>query len=108
MAAIITVIACDALFIALAIPLILRKVPPNVVYGYRTRATLANDAIWYDANAHFGRGLLIACAISGVLAAIAYALRPPAPFIPLAVVVFVLPPLIAAIATARYVRHLRA
>src|SRR5947207_2664988 len=55
----ITVMACDALFAVLAVPLLLRKVPPNVVYGYRTRATLTNDALWYEANAHFGRRFLI-------------------------------------------------
>jgi hypothetical protein len=40
MPAFLTVMACDALFIVLAIPLMLRKVRPNVLYGYRTRATL--------------------------------------------------------------------
>src|SRR6266513_2997010 len=59
MPAFLTVMACDALFIVLAIPLMLRKVRPNVLYGYRTRATLTDEALWYDANAHFGRGFLI-------------------------------------------------
>jgi hypothetical protein len=93
---------------ALAVPLMLRKVPPNVVYGYRTRATLRDERTWYEANAHFGRGLLVASAISAALAAIALALRPPDEWLPLAITVFVLPPLIAAIATARYIRGLRA
>ena len=34
----ITILACDLAFIILAIPLISRKIPRNVVYGFRTRA----------------------------------------------------------------------
>jgi hypothetical protein len=37
-------------FVLLAIPLILRKVPPNVLYDWPTRATLGNDYAWYEAK----------------------------------------------------------
>jgi uncharacterized membrane protein len=37
-----------------SVPLALRKVPPNPLMGYRTPATLANPALWYDANAKVG------------------------------------------------------
>lgn len=47
------------LFIALSIPLILRKVPPNWAYGYRTRKTLSDPKIWYQANHLFGKDFLI-------------------------------------------------
>jgi len=57
-----TVVGCALMFAALSVPLILRRVPRNVVYGFRTRATLEDDAVWYAANAHFGRGLLGASA----------------------------------------------
>ncbi|OGL47608.1 MAG: hypothetical protein A2161_15480 [Candidatus Schekmanbacteria bacterium RBG_13_48_7] len=47
------------LFIALAIPLILQKVPPNCIYGFRTRKTLSDETIWYKANKFLGYGLVI-------------------------------------------------
>lgn len=42
----------------LAIPLILRRVPPNAVYGVRTKASFASDADWYRINAIGGRYLV--------------------------------------------------
>jgi hypothetical protein len=45
--------------VLISIPLILRKVPRNVVYGFRTRATLGDDLVWYEANAYFGRRLVV-------------------------------------------------
>jgi hypothetical protein len=47
-----------ALFIGLAIPLLRRRVPPNRLYGVRTRATLSDPTVWYEANAQGGRDLL--------------------------------------------------
>ena len=46
------------LFIALAIPLILKKVPPNRWYGLRVPATFANDKVWYKANAWTAKVML--------------------------------------------------
>jgi uncharacterized membrane protein len=51
------------LLIALAIPLWMRRVPPNRFYGVRTRATLADEGRWYEVNARCGQDLLV----SGVL-----------------------------------------
>lgn len=48
------------LFIALSLPLILRKVPPNNWYGVRVKKTLENEDVWYEANACFGKDFLIA------------------------------------------------
>lgn len=45
-------------FMALAIPLMMRRVPPNPLYGLRVTATFAEEAVWYEANARSGRGLL--------------------------------------------------
>jgi uncharacterized membrane protein len=56
-------LASAFLIIAFAIPLWMRRVPPNRFYGVRTRATLADQALWYDVNARCGQDLLI----SGVL-----------------------------------------
>jgi uncharacterized membrane protein len=60
----VTVLALDLLMVVLAIPLILRKVRRNVLYGFRTCATLADDFVWYEANAYFGRGLLVSSLVS--------------------------------------------
>ena len=106
--ALITIVVCDAVFALLALPLMLRKVPPNLVYGYRTRATLTDENVWYEANAHFGRGFLIASAITGIAAFALYRMRPAEHFLPLSLVVLTLPAAIATLATALYIRRLRA
>ena len=51
----VTILACASLFALMAIPLILRKIPRNGAYGFRTPKTLSNDELWYKANAYFGR-----------------------------------------------------
>ena len=38
----------------------LRKVPPNVIYGVRTRKTLSDPRIWYEANYRGGITFIIA------------------------------------------------
>jgi uncharacterized membrane protein len=45
--------------IALAIPLWLRRVPPNALYGVRFRSTLTDPEVWYDLNARAGRDLVV-------------------------------------------------
>ena len=47
--------AVGALFIGLGLPLALRRVGPNGLYGLRTPATFANREVWYEANAITGR-----------------------------------------------------
>lgn len=51
------------LLVLLAIPLWLRQIPPNRFYGVRTRATLGDEALWYDVNARSGRDLALAAAL---------------------------------------------
>ena len=46
------------LMVILAIPMILGKVTPNSVYGFRTKKTLSDPEIWYPANAYAGKWLL--------------------------------------------------
>ncbi len=48
-----------ALFVALSIPLIQRKVGPNIFYGVRTRKTLSDEKLWYEANHRFGKDFLL-------------------------------------------------
>jgi hypothetical protein len=45
--------------LVLSIPLFLRWVPRNYVYGFRIAATLRSDPVWYDVNALFGRHALL-------------------------------------------------
>jgi len=105
----ITILAVDAVLVIISIPLILRKVPRNIVYGYRTRATLADDVVWYEANAHFGRGLVIASLVSAL--AVLFLFRSgdlaPSSFVKATIVAMALPPLVAALATARYIHKLK-
>lgn len=51
------------LLVLLALPLWGRRVSPNVWYGVRTRATLADETLWYDVNAACGRDLAVAGAL---------------------------------------------
>jgi len=105
---VITIAVCAGLFALLAIPLMLRKVPRNVVYGYRTRATLSDDFVWYEANAYFGRALLIASIVSVLTIFVLYRGQylSPIAFLNVSVIVLVSPSAIAALATSRRVRSL--
>ncbi len=51
------------LFVGLSIPLIQQRVPPNRYYGFRTRKTLSDPKIWYEANRISGHDLLVAGAL---------------------------------------------
>lgn len=50
--------------IGVSIPLVLGKVPPNKLYGFRTRKTLGNRDIWYQANYTGGQNMIIATLIA--------------------------------------------
>jgi uncharacterized membrane protein len=105
----ITILGCEAVFAAISIPLVLRKIPRNIVYGFRTRTTLSDDFIWYEANAYFGRALLIASGVSAaaILLVWASARFSPDHFLLISIVILVGPSLAATIATFRFVRSLR-
>lgn len=49
--------------ILISLPLVLRAVPPNRLYGFRTRKTLTNPDVWYEANYKGGVGLIVASVI---------------------------------------------
>lgn len=104
----ITIEACNALFALISVPLIFRWVPRNVIYGYRTRATLSDDALWYEANAYFGRAFLAGSIVSALAGVVLYTWQGIAPdfFLQASVAVLVVPTLLAALATARFVRSL--
>jgi uncharacterized membrane protein len=50
--------------IAVSVPLILRKIPPNLLYGFRTPKTLSNSRVWYEANAKGGKNLVVASVVT--------------------------------------------
>ena len=56
-----------AVIAAVAVPLALRLIPPNPVYGVRTRRTRRDEKLWFEVNAFGGKALLVAC---GVIAAL--------------------------------------
>ena len=101
----ITVLVVDALFVLISIPLVLRKIGPNVVYGYRSRATLSDPALWYEANALFGRRLIAASLVSALAAL--FLARPgllaPDALLPVSVVLLGAPVAVAGVMTARFV-----
>ena len=66
-------VAAGALFAALSVPLLRRRVKPNPWYGFRVPRTLDNDDRWYTVNAYAARFLLwggIATAIAAPLLAL--------------------------------------
>ena len=54
------------LLAAICIPLIMRIVPPNAVYGFKTRRIMASESLWYRAN-FFGGWMLFAGAALGAV-----------------------------------------
>lgn len=55
--------ANGAIIFLLSLPLIFKRIPPNRLYGIRTKAAFASDADWYRINTIGGKRL----AVSGVL-----------------------------------------
>jgi hypothetical protein len=47
------------LLAGLSVPLILHKIPPNGLYGFRVPSTLENPQLWYKVNAYAGRRFLV-------------------------------------------------
>ncbi len=104
----ITVLGLQALFLILSIPLVLRKVRRNRVYGFRTCATLRDDRTWYEANAYFGRLMIISSAVVGSIALAVYRWGGFAPdgYRDFAIPLMLLPVLVCGVATTRHVRKL--
>jgi uncharacterized membrane protein len=56
--------------ICLAVPLIHRKVPPNLLYGFRVRQTLDDSSVWYPAN-EYAAWQFVWLGIAGIIVTIA-------------------------------------
>ena len=93
----ISLLVASAVTALISIPLILRWVPPNSLYGFRTPRTLANRDLWFRVNHFAGWALLIASITSAVL----LLLVPPPPN----VLLFVGPLLFALVASFIYLRR---
>ena len=95
-------VAC-ILTAATSVPLALRLVPPNSVYGFRTRFTRSDPRVWYDANAFVGRLMVVASIASA--ATLLWSPLPAVGWIPAAVVL--VPVGLVTLAGFVYLRHLR-
>jgi uncharacterized membrane protein len=89
----------------LSIPLILKVVPPNQFYGFRTPSTVASPSLWYRANAFAGWALLVGAVVSAFLiwGMSSGALPSVAPD----VVAFALPVVIAVLASFVYLHRIK-
>jgi hypothetical protein len=63
------------LVMALSVPMILGKIPPNGLYGFRVKKTMENPAIWYPVNAYSGKWLF-AISLGMILASIGISFVP--------------------------------
>ena len=48
------------LLAALSVPLVIGKIPPNGLYGFRVKKTMEDPDIWYPVNRYGGKWLLAA------------------------------------------------
>jgi uncharacterized membrane protein len=69
----VTLIALQIVIALVSMPLILKLVPPNGFYGFRTAVTMSSKDVWYPANAFIGWALLVA---AGVAATVLWILPP--------------------------------
>ena len=60
------------LMIAVSLPLMYDKIPPNGFYGFRTPRTLSDPKIWYPANRVAGRNLTLSGLVISVTALIIF------------------------------------
>ena len=93
-----------ALIALAAVPLTLRLVPQNAIFGVPTRNTLKDEALWFKVNAFAGKSMLVACAVVALLLVFYQGtwLRPAWA----QVIAFIVPQAIAVAVTVAYERRL--
>ena len=93
-----------AIIAAACIPLMLNAVPPNRVYGVRTRQTLGDRQTWFRANRFAGWAFFVAAGLSALVfrAAPEYASGRSA----VGLAVLVVPLVVALLACLAYLRRL--
>ncbi len=60
------------LLAGLSVPLILRRIKPNGLYGFRVPATLNDPQLWYKVNEYAGRRFLVTGLITAIGSIILY------------------------------------
>ena len=60
LALLITFVISGSVLAGVSIPLILERIPPNGLYGFRVRKTMENPQIWYPVNKFAGKRLFLA------------------------------------------------
>jgi uncharacterized membrane protein len=63
---VVLLLTCAIIAVAAA-PLILKLIPPNPIYGVRTRRSMSRADIWYEVNRFGGWALVIAAGVSALL-----------------------------------------
>ncbi len=56
-----------ALVAVAAVPLMLKLIPPNPIYGIRTARTTSDAATWFGVNEVAGRAFLVAAGVAAIL-----------------------------------------
>ena len=97
-------VACGVMAI-LSVPLILKLVPPNGLYGIRTARALSDSTIWFALNAFGGWCILIAACVSATLLYFSPATLSAEPWFPLAVMA--IPLCVAVVAIFVYLNFLK-
>jgi uncharacterized membrane protein len=65
-------VGAGILLILISLPLLLKKVPPNPVYGFRLSPAYEDPRIWYATNTHSAKRLMLAGASTAVAAVVLY------------------------------------
>jgi hypothetical protein len=102
----ITLLILNVVFVLIAIPLILRKIPRNFLYGFRVKATLENDDVWYAVNEFFGWGFLIASLMSsiGITLLFTASVLSPSDYMNISLVCLIAPQAVVILLTLKYMR----
>jgi uncharacterized membrane protein len=61
--------------IAISLPMMYDKVPPNGFYGFRTPRTMSDPNLWYPANRVAGRNLALAGLIVSTTALVMFSIH---------------------------------
>jgi SdpI/YfhL protein family len=64
--------SAGVLLAAISVPLILGKIRPNPLYGFRVKKTLEDPGVWYPVNAYAAKRLLVAGLAIGVSAGLLF------------------------------------
>jgi uncharacterized membrane protein len=108
-ALLITFVSLGGLCALLAIPLILRRIGPNWLYGLRTTKTMRDSKTWYDANAYAGNCLVVAGIFIASFPVILYLVLPnlhPAAFAIASAAVVLIAVLVTVVQSLRYLNTL--